>query len=100
MVHGGSAHADSAICFRLEDYLELVDWSGRNVRADMAGVIGARTLPIRARLGIDNGEFPRHVLPPNAGTAISHPIPFSAAFGTPAQLMAIAARWGRKFLKG
>jgi REP element-mobilizing transposase RayT len=42
--------------FRLEDYLELVDWSGRILREDKRGAIPATLPPILERLNID----PRH----------------------------------------
>jgi hypothetical protein len=42
--------------FRLEDYLELLDWTGRILREDKRGAIPARLPPILERLGID----PRH----------------------------------------
>jgi REP element-mobilizing transposase RayT len=42
-----------ALPMRLFDYLELVDWSGRLVRADKPGVIDSRAPPIMERLNID-----------------------------------------------
>ena len=42
--------------FRLEDYLELVDWTGRILREDKPGAIPATLPPILERLRID----PRH----------------------------------------
>ncbi|WP_018233331.1 hypothetical protein [Thioalkalivibrio thiocyanodenitrificans] len=42
--------------FRLEDYLELVDWTGRILREDKCGAIPASLPPILERLDID----PRH----------------------------------------
>ena len=44
-----------AIPFGLEDYLALVDWSGRVIRDDKRGAIDARLPPIVQRLGIDPG---------------------------------------------
>lgn len=38
--------------FKLEDYLELVDWSGRIVRESKRGAIAANTPPILERLGL------------------------------------------------
>lgn len=38
--------------FRLSDYLELLDWTGRIVRADKRGAIPANTPPILDRLNI------------------------------------------------
>jgi REP element-mobilizing transposase RayT len=42
-----------AIPMRIRDYLELVDWTGRAVRADKRGFIEDRTPPILTRLNID-----------------------------------------------
>jgi len=39
--------------FRLQDYLELVDWTGRQIRSDKRGSIAQRTPPILERLNID-----------------------------------------------
>ena len=39
--------------FRLTDYLEVVDWTGRILRADKRGAIPANTPPILSRLQMD-----------------------------------------------
>ena len=39
--------------FRLRDYLALVDWSGRSIRAGKRGFIAADAPPILKRLNID-----------------------------------------------
>ena len=39
--------------FKLTDYIELVDWSGRALRADKRGAINAALPPIIDRLGIE-----------------------------------------------
>ena len=39
--------------FKLQDYLELLDWTGRSLREDKRGAIAANTPPILARLHID-----------------------------------------------
>jgi hypothetical protein len=41
------------IPYRLEDYLELVDWTGRMIRPGKCGAIDAHLPRIMARLGID-----------------------------------------------
>jgi hypothetical protein len=43
----------SAIPYQLDDYLELVDWTGRQIRADRPGFVDDRLPPIMRRLGID-----------------------------------------------
>ena len=39
--------------FRLTDYIELVDWTGRIIRDDKKGAIPSHLPPVLARLGID-----------------------------------------------
>jgi REP element-mobilizing transposase RayT len=48
-----SPGAEKAIPCRLEDYLQLVDWTGRQVRMDKRGAIDDRLPFIMARLQID-----------------------------------------------
>ena len=42
-----------AIPFSLNDYLQLVDWAGRSVRADKRGLIDEKLPTIAQRLNID-----------------------------------------------
>ena len=44
--------SEKAIPYALRDYLALVDWSGRLIRKDKRGAIGATLPPILSRLGI------------------------------------------------
>lgn len=39
--------------YRVKDYLELVDWTGRQIREDKRGFIGSDMPPMLDRLGID-----------------------------------------------
>jgi hypothetical protein len=41
------------LAFRLEDYLSLVDWTGRRIREDKRGAISEALPPMLHRLGID-----------------------------------------------
>ena len=43
--------------FRLTDYLELVDWTGRQIRQDKRGAIHSKLPPILARLGIEDENW-------------------------------------------
>ncbi len=45
------------IPFRLMNYLELIDWTGRQCREDKRGQIDSRTPPILNRLGFDSAEW-------------------------------------------
>ncbi|OZG73753.1 transposase [Hahella sp. CCB-MM4] len=48
---------DNGIFFHLQDYLELVDWTGRAIREDKRGAISAHVQPILKRLNIDPAEW-------------------------------------------
>ncbi len=43
----------AGLLFRLQDYLELVDWTGRHIRNDKRGIIAEPMPPILERLNID-----------------------------------------------
>ena len=43
--------------FRLDDYLQLVDWTGRILREDKRGAIPSDLLPILERLNVDTGQW-------------------------------------------
>ena len=53
----------ASIPFRLEDYLELVDWTGRAIRGDKRGAIDAQLPPIAQRLKIDPEAWTRAMRP-------------------------------------
>jgi putative transposase len=97
----GWVDSSAGIPFRLEDYLELVDWSGRIIRADKSGRIAAGTPSILGRLGIDDGEFLQHVSPKSpTGLTSAQARPFPSALGTSVSLKRVAVLWCRKFFKG
>jgi len=51
----GNSHQENAqnhIPYSLIDYIELVDWTGRQIRGDKRGAIDSALPPILARLGI------------------------------------------------
>jgi len=50
---GNTGDTDSGLPFHFSDYLELVDWTGRAIRADRRGYIHEGVPPILTRLGID-----------------------------------------------
>ncbi|UPW17505.1 transposase [Agarivorans sp. TSD2052] len=56
---GYKAHGDPSpgLPFNLYEYLELVDWTGRCVRADKRGAIPANILPIMTRLNINQKDW-------------------------------------------
>ena len=76
----------------LDDYLRLLDWTGRQVREDKRGAIPADLAPILERLGIVPEEFVETV------TAFSRRFPRLA--GPVEQLAARAKEVGRRWLHG
>jgi hypothetical protein len=48
-----SPRSTKSIPYRLEDYLQLVDWTGRAIRDGKRGFIHDRLPPIMVRLSID-----------------------------------------------
>lgn len=84
---------DDTVCrFRLMDYLELVDSTGRAVRADKRGAISERAAGILNRLGIDERAWLRHMRPRKQR--------LPAAVGSLERLKAYAASTGRKWVSG
>ncbi len=57
MPFDATARTPWAVPLAFEDYLELVDWAGRALRADKPGYIEAREPKILARLEIDGERF-------------------------------------------
>jgi REP element-mobilizing transposase RayT len=53
----------TTIPYRLDDYLELVDWTGRAIRSDKDGSIDDRLPPITQRLNIDADAWRRAMRP-------------------------------------
>lgn len=63
MPFGGSAHTDvsDAIPFTKQDYFELVDLTGRAIRADKRGAIDNKLASLVARLGIKPEKWVEHI---------------------------------------
>ena len=57
MPFDGTGNLPTAIPFTFEDYLELVDETGRVIREDKRGYIDGRTPPLLERLNIDPEPF-------------------------------------------
>ncbi len=54
---GKGIASESFIPIHLADYIELVDWTGRQIRPDKRGAINETAPPILARLGIEQGNW-------------------------------------------
>jgi REP element-mobilizing transposase RayT len=81
-----------AIPFAFDDYLELVDWTGRAIRSDKRGYIPSGHPAILDRLGIDPERF--------IGYSERMLKAFATAVGAPSSLASLCARRQTKFLHG
>jgi len=87
-----SEQSDDGIPFRLKDYLELVDWGGREVKRNKRGYVPANTPPILDRLRMDSA--------PVLDYLSKGDVPSPGALGPVSMLRAFAESVGRKFIKG
>ena len=87
-----SEQGSDALPFKLKDYLELVDWGGREVKRNKRGYIPASAPPILARLQMNAAPVLKYL----ARDDLSSP----RALGPVSMLRVFAASIGRKFIKG
>ena len=87
-----SEDEDTICCFRLMDYLELVDSTGRAVRDDKRGAISAQAAGVLHRLGIDERVWLAHMRPKQRRQPV--------ALGALEKLREYAAMTGRKWISG
>ena len=83
---------EDGIPFNLKDYLELVDWGGREVKRHKRGYIPAQAPPILTRLRMDAA--------PVLGYLAKDDLPSFGALGPISMLKAFARSVGRRFIKG
>ena len=83
---------DNAIPVNLKDYLELVDWGGRELKRNKRGYIPAHVPPILTRLRMDAA--------PVVGYLAKDDLPGYGAMGPVSRLKAFAKSVGRSFIKG
>ena len=76
----------------LEEYLALVDWTGRELRADKRGAIPAELLPILERLQIQPESW--------LDVIVNYDAKFRTAVGRVAAIRREALRRGRRWLQG
>ena len=81
-----------AIPFDLKDYLELVDWGGREVKRNKRGYIPASAPPILVRLNMKASPVLKYLARDD--------LPSFGALGPVSRLRSFAASVGRKFVKG
>lgn len=81
-----------AIPFALQDYFELIDWSGRVFHPDKRGVLDENIPPILKRIGLEPSQFIQC-----AGDFMHV---FGLTVGSPPLMAACCARRQVKFLRG
>jgi len=87
-----SEQDSDAIPFNLKDYLELVDWGGREVKRNKRGYIPASAPPILVRLKMNASPVLKYLA--------KEDLPSTCALGPVSKLRAFAVSVGRKFVKG
>jgi hypothetical protein len=92
MPFDATARTPWAVPFAFEDYLELVDWTGRALRSDKRGHIEAGAPRILDRLHIDGERF--------IGYADRLLKAFGSVIGAPEALTNACARRQTKYLRG
>ncbi|MEM9644282.1 MAG: hypothetical protein AAF989_04740 [Planctomycetota bacterium] len=87
---GRRASFKGFLALPLKKYLELLDWTGRQVRSDKIGAIPKHLLPILTRIGVDSGSW--------CSLVETFDSVFKTAAGTPASLAREAIRRKRNWL--
>jgi len=87
-----SEQGSDALPFNLKDYLELVDWGGREIKLNKRGYIPASTPPILVRLKMNASPVLKYLAKDDPQS--------NGALGPISMLRAFAASVGRKFIKG
>jgi len=83
---------DTGLPFALDDYLTLLDWSGRAIHPEKPGSIPDDIPPSLERLQIDPSELVRCLARQENG--------FYQVIGSKSAIRRVVARLGRHFLKG
>lgn len=87
-----SEQGDDALPFNLKDYLELVDWGGREIKLKKRGSIPGSAPPILVRLNMKGSPVLKYLAKDD--------LPSTGALGPVSRLRSFAASVGRKFVKG
>jgi len=83
---------DIGIPFKLKDYLELVDWAGKEIKRNKPGYIPAQVPPILTRLGMNAAPVLDYISRADQ--------PTFRALGPVSLLRAFAQSIGQRFVKG
>lgn len=89
---GERASDKGLLSMTLDEYLELLDWSGRQLRANKRGAIPNHLAPILERLGIEGKEL--------LDTLENFPRLFRRLVGRAEQIVERAQEVGRRWLQG
>ena len=89
---GKRASDKGLLSMTLDEYLQLADWSGRQLRANKRGAIPANLAPILKRLGIEGEEL--------LNTLEDFPRLFRRLVGTAEQIIERAQEVGRRWMHG
>ncbi len=91
-VDGGGRRASKKgfLSISMQSYLELLDWTGRQIREDTGGVIPSHLAPILSRLGLDSHDW--------CDLVKKFGRMFKRAAGTAESLAGEATRRGQKWL--
>jgi len=89
---GGEADPERSIPIELQDYLELVDWTGRAVIEGKKGAIPAHLPPILERLKLEPSRYLKFISRHERG--------FLTAIGAAERMREFAEAVGKSFLKG
>jgi hypothetical protein len=89
----GTKDLEHSVSYQIQDYLELVDWSGRAIIEGKRGRIPGDLPPILDRLKIDPDNYVRFI----SRTQKSR---FHGFIGSVKSMKGLAADFGRSFLKG
>jgi len=92
MAFSDSSDAQQRIPFPLQDYLVLVDWSGRAIRSGKKGYIPSDTPPILVRLGMVPGNLLDYLQ--------TKPDTFNYALGPVSRVRLMAHSLGLSFIRG
>ena len=90
----------NAIGYTTNDYLELVDWAGRAIRADKKGAIPNDIPPILQRLKLNPQTYLVFVAKPAVDGFAGKRQQHYKALGSTEQLKALAKQLGQKFVCG
>ena len=89
---GNRASDKGLLSMKLDEYLQLLDWSGRELRANKRGAIPANLAPILKRLGIEADEL--------LDTLESFPQLFRRLVGRSEQMVERAQEAGLRWMHG